>query len=118
MGNGRLDIFQPLQTIPPADFSLSSSPTTSTITAGQLTTYNLTVTPSSGFNQAVALNCSGFPPASTCVITPMVTPGGTTPATAIVTVQTTVRAALPPAAPVRINPIPWDVLARLVWLLA
>src|SRR5882762_3028764 len=117
MGNGRLDAVLALGAISPADFSLSSNPTTSTITAGQLATYNLTVTPSNGFNQPVAFNCSGFPPASTCVITPMVTPGGTTPATAIVTVQTTVRAALPPAAPVRINPIPWDLLARLVWLL-
>jgi subtilase family protein len=117
MGNGRLDAVLALQAISPADFSLSSNPTTSTITAGQLATYNLAVTPSSGFNQPVALNCSGLPPASTCVITPMVTPGGTTPATAIVTVQTTVRAVLPPAGPVRINPLPWDVLTRLVWLL-
>src|SRR5882672_2496711 len=117
MGHGRLDIVQTLQTISPADFSLSSSPTSSTITAGQSATYNLTVTPINGFNQPVALNCTGFPAASTCVITPMVTPGGTTPATAIVTVQTTARAVLPPAAPVRIDPLPWDVLARLVWLL-
>src|SRR6266478_167844 len=120
MGNGRLDIVQTLQTLSPADFFLSSSPTTSTITAGQLTTYNLTVTPSSGFNQTVTLNCSGFSAASaaTCVIKPpLVTLDGTNPATAIVTVQTTVRAVVPPAAPVRINPLPWDVLTRLVWLL-
>jgi hypothetical protein len=120
MGNGRLDIVQTLQTLSPADFSLSSSPTTSTITAGQLTTYNLTVSPSSGFNQTVTLNCSGFSAtsAATCVIKPpLVTLDGTNPATAIVTVQTTVRAVLPPAVPVRINPLPWDVLTRLVWLL-
>jgi hypothetical protein len=120
MGHGRLDIVQTLQTLSPVDFSISSNPTTSTITAGQLTTYNLTVTPSSGFNQAVTLNCSGFPAASTCVITPpLVTLDGTNLATATVTVQTTVRAILPPGAHMRIDlRIPWDVLARLVWLLA
>jgi len=121
MGNGRLDIVQALGAISPADFSLSSNPTTSTINAGQSATYTLTVTPRSGFNQAVALNCSGLPAASTCVITPAsVTLVGTTPATATVTVQTTVRAVLPPAAPVLriIDPLPWDVLARLGWLLA
>jgi len=118
MGNGRLDAVLALGAISPADFSLSSNPTTSTINAGQLATYALAVNPTNGFNQTVALSCSGFPQASTCVITPLVaTPDGTNPATATITVQTTVRAVLPPAAPVRINPLPWDVLTRLVWLL-
>jgi subtilisin family serine protease len=119
MGNGRLDIVQALQTISPADFSISSIPTTSTITAGLAATYALSVTPTSGFNQPVTLNCSGFPAASTCIITPsVVTPDGTNPAPAIVTVQTTARAALFPAAPVRNDPLPWNGLARLIWLLA
>src|SRR6266404_7304875 len=118
MGNGRLDAVLALGAISPADFSLSSNPTTSTINAGQVATYALAVNPTNGFNQTVALSCSGFPQASTCVITPLVaTPDGTNPATATITVQTTVRAVLPPAAPVRINPLPWDVLTRLVWLL-
>src|SRR6266478_2364031 len=118
MGNGRLDAVLALGAISPADFSLSSNPTTSTINAGQLATYALAVNPTNGFNQTVALSCSGFPQASTCVITPLAaTPDGTNPATATITVQTTVRAVLPPAAPVRINPLPWDVLTRLVWLL-
>jgi len=119
MGNGRLDIVQALQTISPADFSISSIPTTATITAGQAATYALSVSPTNGFNQPVTLNCSGFPPASTCIITPsVVTPDGTNPATAIVTVQTTARAVLFPVAPVRIDPLSWDALARLIWLLA
>jgi len=119
MGNGRLDIVQALGAITPADFSLSPSPTTATINAGQSTTYTLTVTPISGFNQPVTLNCSGFPGASTCVITPLaVTLDGTNPATATVTVQTTARAILVPATPVRIVTLPWAGLVRLVWLLA
>jgi hypothetical protein len=119
MGNGRLDIVQALGALSPADFSLSSNPTTATINASHMATYTLTVTPASGFNRTVTLNCSGFPADSTCVITPLaVTLDGTNPATATVTVQTTPRAVLPPAAPVRIVPLPWAVLARLVWLLA
>jgi len=87
MGNGRLDAVLALGAISPADFSLSSNPTTSTINAGQLATYALAVTPTNGFNQTVALSCSGFPQASTCVITPLVaTPDGTNPATATITV--------------------------------
>ena len=95
MGNGRLDLVQALQTLSPADFSLSATPTSTTISAGQPAVYTLTVTPSSGFNQTVTLSCSGFPSASTCVITPpSVTLDGTNPATATVTVQTTPRAAM------------------------
>jgi hypothetical protein len=94
MGNGRLDIVQALQTLSPADFSLSLNPTSATISAGQAATYTLTVAPSSGFNQTVSLSCSGFPAASTCVITPpSITLDGTNSATATVIVQTTVRAA-------------------------
>jgi hypothetical protein len=119
MGNGRLDIVKALGTLSPADFSLSANPTSQAVNAGQPATYTLSVTPSSGFSQAVALSCSGAPVDSTCTIAPLtVTPTGTTPAMATVTVQTMVRAALPPAPPLRMDPIPWDVLARSVWLLA
>jgi hypothetical protein len=119
MGSGRLDIVQALQTLSPADFSLSSNPTSQTINAGQTAMYALSVTPSSGFSQPVALSCSGAPAAaSQCVVAPaVVTPIGASPAMATVSVQTMVRAASPPAAPLRIDPLPWDVLARSVWLL-
>ena len=100
MGNGRLDIVQALQTISPADFSISPNPTTATVNAGQSASYTLTLTPISGFNQAVTLNCNGFPPASTCVITPpVITLDGTHPVTVTVTVQTTPRAAVASALP-------------------
>ena len=119
MGNGRLDIVQALQTLSPADFSLSAAPTIQTINAGQTAIYTATVTPSNGFNQAVTLTCSGFPPASICIVNPqVVTPNGTTPSPATVTVQTTLRGDLIPAAPKRVDPLPWDVLARLIWIVA
>ena len=44
--------------------------TSATISAGSTATYDLQVTPSSGFNGSVALTCSGAPGASTCTISP------------------------------------------------
>jgi energy-coupling factor transporter transmembrane protein EcfT len=118
MGNGRLDVVQALQALSPQDFSLSATPTTSTSNAGQPATYTLTVIPSGGFNQTVTLGCSGFPPASTCVITPpAITLDGTNPATVTVVVQTTARAVVPPAIPVRIVPFPFAMVVALAWLL-
>jgi hypothetical protein len=118
MGNGRLDVVQALQALSPQDFSLSPAPTTSTINAGQPATYTLTVIPSGGFNQTVNLGCSGFPPASTCVITPSsITLDGTHSATASVVVQTMTRAVVPPTIPVRIVPFPFATVVAFSWLL-
>jgi Abnormal spindle-like microcephaly-assoc'd, ASPM-SPD-2-Hydin/Beta-propeller repeat len=49
--------------------------------------FNVTVTPVSGFNQAVALTCTGAPVKTTCALNPTsVTPDGTNPITSQVTV--------------------------------
>ncbi len=104
---------------PTADFSLSVSPTSYTVTAGGSATYTLSVTPAGGFNQQVALSCTGAPSAATCSISPsLVTLGGTNAAKPTVTVTTTARSLagptrrlLPPGA---MGPlaIPW-----VAWLL-
>lgn len=52
------------------DFSLSASPASATITAGQETTYTLTITPAGGFSQAVSLSCSGAPQLANCSMSP------------------------------------------------
>ncbi|HEY2547691.1 MAG TPA: S8 family serine peptidase [Candidatus Acidoferrum sp.] len=118
MGNGRLDLVQALQALSPQDFALSAAPASSTINAGQSATYTVTLTPSNGFNQTVTLTCGGFPPASTCVITPpAVTLDGTNPATATVVVQTTARATSPLSIPLRIRPMPMVVIVTLAYLL-
>jgi hypothetical protein len=53
------------------DFALMpTSQTSVTVAPGQVANYSLSVSPQSGFNQAVALACSGPPPQSTCMITP------------------------------------------------
>jgi hypothetical protein len=49
--------------------------------------FSVTVTPVSGFNQAVALTCTGAPVKTTCALNPTsVTPDGTNPITSQVTV--------------------------------
>jgi sugar lactone lactonase YvrE len=69
------------------DFNLAASPTTLTITQGSAKTSTVTVHPIAGFNQTVALTCSGAPAATTCVPNPTsVTPDGTHNATSVVTV--------------------------------
>ena len=119
MGNGRLDLVQALQALSPQDFTISvAPPATSTINAGQLATYSITVTPILGFNQPVTLSCGGLPPASTCAITPNpVAFVGTNSATATVVVQTTARSAVPFAIPLRIPPLSPLVAVGLAYLL-
>lgn len=73
-----------------ASFSLSSSPTSNTVSAGGSATYTVIVTPTGGFSQAVSLACSGPPPGVSCSFSPAsVTPGGSSAATSTVTVSTT-----------------------------
>jgi hypothetical protein len=81
-----------------ADFSVSAAaPAAASVAAGQTATYMLSVIPVGGFNQTVALACSGAPSLSTCSISPSsVTPDGTNPATATITVTTTARSLAAP----------------------
>lgn len=57
-------------TAPPSDFTLSASPNSATISAGQSANYMVTVAASGGFSQAVTLSCSGAPAGTTCSFTP------------------------------------------------
>ena len=103
-----------------ADFSVSAMPSAQTLTAGQSTTYTITVTPAGGFNQTVALACSGAPSLATCTISPnSVTPDGTNLASASVTVTTTAGSMIAPgpiAGPSRMGGN--DVRLSPLWLLA
>ncbi len=109
---------------PNRDFSLASSPTSAAITAGQTATYTLTIAPSGGFNQTVALACSGAPQLASCSISPgSVTPDGSNPATATVTVTTTARSTvllalrrIPPGG--RLAVLPWIALLMGLGLFA
>jgi len=86
------------------DFSLSVSPATATINAGQSATYTLAVLPSEGFNQAVSLACTGAPKAGTCEISSaLMTADGSNATQAYVTVLTTARTSVTPRPPRRFS---------------
>jgi Abnormal spindle-like microcephaly-assoc'd, ASPM-SPD-2-Hydin len=108
-----------------ADFSLSSSPTSNTVSAGGSASYTVTVTPSGGFNQAVSLACSAPPPGVSCSFSPgSVTPNGSSAVTSTVTVATTASGfALPtewkpesPAGRRGVRILCWCLLADLIAL--
>ena len=64
--------------------------TSATISAGQTATYNLQITPNSGFNGAVALACQGAPSPSACSISAAsVPPSGSQSYAFVVTVNNT-----------------------------
>ncbi|MGA2427434.1 MAG: choice-of-anchor D domain-containing protein [Candidatus Acidiferrum sp.] len=81
-----------------ASFTVTASPTTLAVAQGASGTFKVTVTPAGGFNQAVALACTGAPANSTCTAAPTsVTPtDGVTPVSATVTVATTAPSVVTP----------------------
>ena len=86
--------YQPAKiSVPAADFSLISTPTSLTLTAGQSGTAAISITPLNGFNSAVSFTCSGLPAGTFCNFAPAtVTPAATAAATTL-TITTSVRAA-------------------------
>ena len=90
------------------------------VAPGGTTSFNVNITPLGGFNQAVALTCSGAPPLATCTVSPTsVTPDGTNPKTALVTVTTTARTMLVPRWPQgpHSSPLP-GTPSQWLWLMA
>jgi hypothetical protein len=76
-----------------------------TISAGQTATYNLQITPNSGFNGAVALTCTGAPGGSTCSVSPASLPANG-PYGFVATVSNTSNVAAPPLQMPRIPAMP------------
>ncbi|MGA8305361.1 MAG: choice-of-anchor D domain-containing protein, partial [Candidatus Acidiferrales bacterium] len=69
------------------DFTVTAPPSFS-VPRGSSKMFNVAVTPVSGFNQAVALTCTGAPVKTTCMLMPTsVTPDGTNPINSQVTVS-------------------------------
>ena len=72
--------------VPPTqspDFSLSVAPSSQTVTAGNQTSYSVTVSPSGGFNGSVDLSATGLPAGATATFVP-----STTTSTSTLTVST------------------------------
>jgi VCBS repeat protein/HYDIN/CFA65/VesB family protein/ASPM-SPD-2-Hydin domain-containing protein len=90
--------------------------TSATISAGQTATYDLQVTPVSGFNGTVSFTCSGAPSPSTCAVSPTsAPPNGSSSYAFVVTINNTVNA-LMPTSPV-FPRTPWMPSTRFALLL-
>lgn len=127
MGNGRLDLVPALQSVSGGgggnpDYSVSASPLSQTINAGQSAVYTVSAAPSNGFNQTVTWSCTGAPAGASCGVNPSVqTLDGTHTATATVTLTTTARGIVSPLGLPRTSPpllpwMPWSL--RLAWFAA
>ena len=87
-----------------ADFTISVSPPSASVVAGNSISYTVTVTPSFGFKGKVVLGCGSLPRGASCSsTTPSVTPDGTNPVSATITVSTAVRSMLPPSSGPNLN---------------
>jgi hypothetical protein len=89
---------------PPPDFGITLAQSSATIAFGMTATINdgISITSSSGFNQAVALSCSGAPQFASCSVAPAsVTPSGSTPGASTLNVMTDIAtsAAMTPLSP-------------------
>ena len=73
-----------------ADFALSGTPSTATVTAGQAATFTITTTPMGGFTGTVALSCTA-PAGITCTFSPKSETLGADPAKSTLTASTAVR---------------------------
>jgi sugar lactone lactonase YvrE len=83
-----------------SDFTLTSSSTTMTVTAGQAATFTLTVTPQGSFTSAIKLACNGLPAMAGCTFTSAtLTPNASivTASLNITTAAHTTALALPPS---------------------
>jgi len=71
------------------DYSISATPTSQTIKAGQRTNYKVTLTPLNGFGGTISLSCTGLPSGSTCSFaSASITLSGSSSTSSAVTVQT------------------------------
>jgi uncharacterized protein (TIGR03118 family) len=80
-----------------ADFTISVSPTTATLSSGQSASFTVAVGAMNGFNSVISFTCSGQPAYSTCVFAPttLTPPSGGTASTSF-TLATGTGTYIPP----------------------
>ena len=64
------------ETIIPGDFSITTTPKSTSMYTGEAATVQVSVASLNGFNQPLALSCSGLPANATCAFTPSTLPNG------------------------------------------
>jgi hypothetical protein len=77
---------------PPADFMLSATPSSQTVTQGNSTTYTVSVSPVNGYAGTVALSASGLPAGATANFNPPSISGGSGTSTLTITTASTTPA--------------------------
>lgn len=71
-----------------ADFAIAATPAVQTVAVGGTANYTVNITPSGGFNSAVALTATGLPPGATVTFTPASITPGTNAASSAMSIQT------------------------------
>src|ERR1019366_6942024 len=102
----------------PADFTVSSNPTTATVAAGQSGTFTLTVTPQGSFTNTISFSCSGLPALAGCAFSPATITPKTSTVTTTLTISTAGHAASLGAPPIGRRSTPlyavWLVLPAML----
>src|SRR5712691_6399687 len=98
LNHGRLDLVMTLGSLGGTpDYSVSPSPSSGTITAGQQANFTVSAAPAHGFDQTVSWSCTGAPTGASCTVSPLsVTLDGSNPATATATLTTMARGLVTP----------------------
>jgi hypothetical protein len=98
LNHGRLDLVMTLGSLSGTpDYSVSATPPTATITAGQPANFIVTAAPAHGFDQTVTWTCSVAPAGASCALSrSSVTLDGSNPATATATLTTVARGLVTP----------------------
>ena len=97
MNNGRLDLCMALGSVatgscPSPDYSVSASPSSRTINAGQQASFTVSAAPLNHSRQTVTWDCTVAPPGPSCTVSPQsVTLDGSNTASATVTLMTVTR---------------------------
>ena len=85
------------QTVNAANFTLTSNPASTTVTAGHSGTFTVTVTPQGSFTSPISFTCTGLPTLAGCGFSPtMVTPNTSTVTTTLTITTAAHTAALAP----------------------
>jgi sugar lactone lactonase YvrE len=104
------------QSFQDSDFTLTSTPPSMSIKAGQPGTFTLTLTPQGSFINPITLSCGTLPELATCTFTPSatVTPNGTT-ATATLNITTTAHTTAMALVPSHSSSLPavWLILPAM-----
>jgi Beta-propeller repeat/Cep192 domain 4 len=101
------------QTTTQGDFTISATPPSATISAGQSAKYTVSITGVGGFSQPVNLSCSGAPTAASCSASPNPANPGTS---ATLTIATQARALAPPGEYFRNEPPGAIRIPGLLWM--